>query len=217
MDSSAILAVALWVVASALAAFLAALDTATKHRDPGTALKTREWWVLWVVNLIVAFVVIYGAYLTNRLDLSFFGFVAAVFGYPLLLHTRLFTIRGAKPEDDKSVGPEFLLQLADNLLLPGIEESIQEQSARLIKQWRQTDIQKLGPTTKDYLASHAWPPDHPRTREQTLHWVEQLLADATANPANADDNARALFIEIEKIGGLRGIRWILKQSQPSVS
>jgi hypothetical protein len=44
-----------------------------------------------------------------------------------------------------------------------------------------------------------------------------LLADATANPANADDNARALFIEIEKIGGLRGIRWILKQSQPSVS
>ncbi|NMB88688.1 MAG: hypothetical protein GYA17_10025, partial [Chloroflexi bacterium] len=172
-----------------------------------------EWLLLWLANAVVAFVVIYIAYSSNQIQLTVMGFVGAVVGYPVLLHAKLFTFRGATPAEDKSVGFEFILQMADNLLQPGITQSLEEMSATLVKEWRAVPFVQLAPVAKDYVTSHSLPEGHPRTKDEIREWIDQLLADAQTNPGNADDNARALYTEMELIGGMRGIRWILQHSK----
>lgn len=199
--------------ASALAAFLTCLDTATKSNEPLFALRTKEWWILLLINGGVAFLILYAAKERSMIDpSSVLGFFSAAFGYPLLLHTKLFSIRGNTPEDDKSVGPQFLLELADRVCLPGIRDSIDEMAAALVLEWRQADMARLGESTKDYLNAHSWPQNSPRSKQDVLSWVDKLITDTTATPGNADNNARALFLQIQEIGGLRGARWVLEQS-----
>jgi hypothetical protein len=207
-------AVGLVLGAAAIAALLAGLDTALKVREPTLAFKTKEWWGLWAVNCIVAFVILYAAEDSGRLTLSsFLGFLTAIFSYPLLLHTKLFTLRGEDPKDEKSFGPQFFLEAAEKLLSPGMEESIQEMGAKLYAEWRAKDIGKIGAAARAYVTSHALPNNHPRSRDDVLTWVDRLVADSQANPVNSDKNCGALFVEIQSIGNLRGVRWVLRQSK----
>jgi hypothetical protein len=203
------------LVASALAAFLACLDTAVKVREPSLAFKTKEWWLLWLVNCAVAFIVIYAAGENGKLSLSsFLGFCTAVFGYPLLLHAKLLSFRGDTPEEERSVGPQFFLEVAERLLVPGMRESIDQKSATFLALWRRDlNMAKLGKSAQDYIRPHAWPQNGTKPKEEIQSWVDKLMADTQANPGNADDNARALFLQIREIGGLRGVRWVLRQSK----
>jgi hypothetical protein len=205
-------AIILWIIASSLAAFLASLDTAGRYPEPPTVFSTKEWWILWITNVILAFVVIFSAYLMGRVELTFISFFAVIFGYPLLLHSKLFTLRGTSPEEDKSFGPEFVLQIAEKILLPGISESIQENGAKLLHKWRAIDIRILGSTTKDYITSHKLPDGYKRTKEDTIKWIDNLVSDAKANPKQTDANKRSLFSTVEIIGKYRGIRWVLAQA-----
>lgn len=207
--------IALMLGASALAAFLTCLDTAIKSQDPWFALRTKEWLLLWLVNSGVACMLFYAAQEKGLLDpsSSFLGFFSAVFGYPLLLHTKLFSIRGNTPEDDKSAGPQFLLELADRVCAPGIQVSINEMAAKLVLEWRQVEMIRLGASAKDYLLTCSWPSDSAQSQEQVLSWVDELVAQAGTAPGQADANIRTLFQRLQNLGGLRATRWVLKQSK----
>jgi hypothetical protein len=143
------------------------------------------------------------------------GFAAAIFGYPLLLQSKLFTIRGETPATDKSAGPQLLLEVADTLLSPGIRDSIDERRAKTLAKWHECTFEAIGEKARNYLASHDWPANHSRTKEEVLHWLEELLEDVTSNPSHKPKNTEALFLEVNRVGGLRGALWILKQASPA--
>jgi len=203
------------------AAFLACLDTVVKLKlqEPSAALRTKEWWQLCAVNFLLASLLIYGfAYAGNRIDLStFFGVLGAILGYPLLLNAKILTIRGDSPEDERSVGVKIVLDLADVFLVPGIKQSIDDMGVALLEKWHQRhqlNPANLAHSIQNYLATHDLPANYPRTRDQLGAWVNQLRADTAAHPENAQDNARALFIEIRQLGGLRAVRRIIRLTTP---
>jgi len=204
---------ALLIWAALLAALLTCLDTALKSEEPIFALRTKEWWFLLFANGAVAFIIIYAARENEKLDpATFLGFFTAVFGYPLLLHAKLFSIRGNDPADDKSVGPQFVLEVAERFCSPGIRNSIDEMAGSFILEWRKADIAKLGEAAKVYIRSFSLPTNNSPTKEEILRWVDDLVTDTQQNPAHAGDNAEALFVRIREIGKLRGTRWVLKQN-----
>jgi len=144
----------------------------------------------------VACLIIYTALSKNWLSPGVLGLVAAIFGYPLLLQSKLFTIRGQGPDADRSAGPQIVLELFDRFLSPGIDASIDDMRATTLAEWHKCDIEKLGATVRNYLASHDWPTGHARTKEETLRWLEKLLEDARANSGHRGENGEALFLEV---------------------
>ena len=167
-----------WIVAAILAAFIIVLETATNRSDPSSVMRTKEWWILWGINTAIAFILIYGAKLADRISIGYAGFFAAIFGYSILLHAKIFTIRGADRQDDASVGPEYVLTLFDKLLQKNIDRSLIEQRSELLVNWRNrssTSFQKLVQVSQDYLASSS-------SNAKDSQWMDSLLTDAKANP-----------------------------------
>jgi hypothetical protein len=203
--------IAFVVGAACIAALITCVDSATKIKEPIFAIRTWEWILLWLINAAVACAVLGAALSKNWLIPSWMGFAAAVFGYPLLLQSKLFTIRGDEPEGDRSAGPQLLLEVADILLSPGIRDSVDEKRATILSEWHERNLDTIGAKARDYLASRDWPPSHPKTKDEALRWLEELLEDVRCNPANKAKNAEALFLEVNRVGGLRGTRWILRQ------
>lgn len=205
---------AVWLAVAIIAGTLAVLDTASKHGEWESVIRTREWRLLLTVNAVIAMIVVYvfATWDDSSAPLSHAKVFGVVFGYPLLLRSKLFSFRTPQGEEF-SAGPELVLQLFERLLVPGIKESVRQQSALLLGEWRCADVPKLANSVKDYLATHEVPADHPKSKAQVETWVKQLFDDVAKDPATGDDSLRLVYREAEQIGGLRGIRWILSRSR----
>lgn len=196
-------------IVALLASLLSCLDIATKAKEPKYALRTKEWWCLVGVNFPVAYAVIYAAQVYDFINLCTFpGWVSAVIGYPLLLHTKLFSLRGGG--EDTPIGPQLLLEKAERFLLPGMEKSIDEKAAKWASEWRSADWSSIGRFAKDYV--NAQQSLDEENRNESLAWIDELVAEVKKNPKQKAANADALFVKIREIGGLRGVNWILRQS-----
>jgi hypothetical protein len=130
-------------------------------------------------------------------------------GYPFLIHTKIFTIKGESPEKDISIGFEFFYQKVTSLLTPGIERSIEERGSRLLEDFRGMSIETIVERAKDYITPKSLPPDVDKAK--LFAWLDEIKADTQRNPQNEDDNKRAIFGKIQEIGGYRGIRYIMKR------
>ena len=195
-------------IAALLAALLSCLDVATKAKEPKYALRTKEWWWLVGANFLVAYAVIYAAQVYELVALRTFpGYLSAVFGYPLLLHTKLFSLR--RGEEETSVGPQLLLEKAERFLLPGIEKSIDEKAAKWAGEWRSADWSSISMFAKDYVNAQQSPDND---NKKISEWIDRLVEEVKLTPERKNDNADALFVKIREIGGLRGVNWILRQS-----
>ena len=179
-----------------------------KVEEPTYALRTKEWWWLVGANFLVAGVVIYAAQASGLIDLyTFLGWISAVIGYPLLLHTKLFSLRGG--DEETPVGPQLLLEKAERFFLPGIEKSINEKAAKWASEWRSADWSSISLFAKDYVNSQ----QSLDNKVEILRWIDQLVEEARQTPAQKNDNAASLLVQIREIGGLRGVNWILRQSK----
>lgn len=169
---------------------------------------------MWLVNVAIAMIVVFvfATWDDATAPLSTAKVFGVLFGYPLLLRSKLFSFRTPQG-DEYSAGPELVLQMFERLLVPGIKESMRQQSTRLLGEWRGADVAKLTNSVKDYLATHDLPSGHPRSKEKVQEWVKQLFDDIGKDAATKDDNLRLVYQEVEQVGGLRGIRWILSKSR----
>jgi hypothetical protein len=181
------------------------LDVISESREPFEAISTREVGILYLVNVIIAGLITYGLYLVNRIQLGFVAWIGIVLGYPLLTHTKIFTVRGKTAEESISVGFEAIYQQVSKLLRPGIDKSVEERGSRLLAAFKAMPMDKIVGRAKDYIT----PKDIPQ-KQEIMNWLDERKNEADQNPELADENKRAIFIKIQDIGGYRGIRYILR-------
>lgn len=193
------------LLAGLISAALTMLDVISESREPFEAISTREVGILYLVNVIVAGLITYALYLANRIPLSFLAWTGVVLGYPLLTHTKIFTVRGETAEESISVGFEAVYQQVSKLLRPGIDKSIDERGSRLLATFKAMPMDKIVDRAKDYIT----PKDIPQ-KQEVMNWLDERKNEADQNPELADENKRAIFIKIQDIGGYRGIRYILR-------
>lgn len=210
---------------AALAAFLVCLDLPFKSKIPQPTLvfKTREWWLLWFFNGIVASGLIYVAAAAGKINLlTFLGFIGVILGYPAILKMRLFTFRADNPIDEKSMGPQIVLDLAEAFLLPGITDSIEERTSDLIDQYvdlgqklntsgQAENFRKISEMSKNYIGGISG--IKASEKDAATKYVDELIADTRSTPTNAGSNARALFFKVQNLGGFRGVRWVLAKAK----
>lgn len=194
------------LTAGLFSAVLVILDVVSESKEPYEAISTPEVGLLYLVNVIIAAVITYVLYLTNRIQLDILPWVGVVLGYPLLMHTKLFTIKGRTAEENISVGLEVVYQQISKLLLPGIDKSIEERGSRLLADFRAMPMARIVSKAKDYITPKAI-----KDKQAIMNWLDEMQADAEQNPDHADDNKRAIFAKIQEIGGYRGIRYILRR------
>jgi hypothetical protein len=135
----------------------------------------------------------------------------------------LFTLRTDDPKDEKSIGPQIVLDLAEAFLLPGIKDSIEERTSELLDQYvnlgqrlnaagRAENFHKLSDTAKNYIGGITG--INQKEKDATVRYIDQLIDDTDAAAAdNAGDNTRALFFKIQNYGGYRGVRWVLSKAR----
>jgi len=191
--------------AGLVSAALIILDVISESKEPYEAISTLEVGLLYLANVIIAGLITYVLYVTDRIQLGFLAWMGVVLGYPLLIHTKLFTVRGETPEKDISVGFELVYQQVSRLLLPGIDKSIEERGARLLAKFRAMPIERIVSKAKDYITPKAI-----ENKQAIMNWLDEMQSDAEENPEHCDDNKRAIFAKILDIGGYRGIRYILR-------
>ena len=181
------------------------LDVISETKEPYEAITTLEVVLLYLVNVLIATLITYVLYLTDRVQLSFLPWVGVVLGYPLLMHTKLFTIKGATAAENISVGVEIVYQQVSKLLLPGIDKSIEERGSRLLTAFRALPMDRIVIKAKDYIT-----PKEIEDKQAIMDWLDEMKNDADQNPAHADNNKRAVFAKIQDLGGYRGIKYILR-------
>jgi hypothetical protein len=191
--------------AGLVSAVLFMLDVISETKEPYEAITTLEVGLLYLVNVIIAALITYVLYLTDRVQLGFLAWMAVVLGYPLLMHTKLFTVKGATPDENISVGFEVVYQQMSKLLLPGIDQSIEERGSQLLTAFRAMHIDRIVDKAKDYIT-----PKNIENKQAVMDWLDEMQADAGQNQEHADDNKRAIFAKIQDLGGYRGIRYILR-------
>lgn len=193
------------LTAGLVSAVLFMLDVISETKEPYEAITTLEVGLLYLVNVIIAALITYVLHLTDRIELGFLAWMGVVLGYPLLMHTKLFTVKGATPDENISVGFEVVYQQISKLLLPGIDQSIEERGSRLLTAFRAMHIDRIVDKAKDYVT-----PKNIENKQAVMDWLDQMQDDAHQNPEHEDDNKRAIFAKIQDIGGYRGIRYILR-------
>jgi len=191
--------------AGLVSAVLFMLDVISETKEPYEAITTLEVVVLYLVNVLIAALVTYILYLTDRVQLSFLAWMSLVLGYPLLMHTKVFTIKGQTPAQNISVGFEVVYQQVSKLLLPGVDRSIEERGSRLLTAFRAMPMDRIVDKGKDYVT-----PKNIENSPAVMTWLDEMQNDAEQNPDQADDIKRAIFAKIQEIGGYRGIKYILR-------
>jgi len=189
--------------AGLVSAVLFMLDVISETKEPYEAITTLEVVVLYLVNVVVAALITYVLYLTERVQLSLLAWISLVLGYPLLMHTKVFTIKGQTPAQNISVGFEVVYQQVSKLLLPGVDRSIEERGSRLLTAFRAMPMDRIVDKAKDYIT-----PKNIENSQAVLAWLDEMKNDAEQNPDQADDIKRAIFAKIQEIGGYRGIKYI---------
>jgi hypothetical protein len=191
--------------AGLVSAVLFMLDVISETKEPYEAITTLEVLALYLVNVVIAALLTYILYLTERVQLGFLAWMGVVLGYPLLMHTKLFTIKGQTSAEDISVGFEIVYQQISKLLLPGIDQSIEERGSQLLTAFRALPIDRIVDKAKDYIT-----PKNIENKQAVMDWLDEMKADAEQHPDQADNIKRALFAKIQDIGGYRGIKYILR-------
>jgi hypothetical protein len=191
--------------AGLVGAVLVMLDVISESKEPYEAILTREVGLLYLVNVIIATLITYVLYVTDRVQLSFLAWTGVVLGYPLLMHTKLFTVKGKEPEENISVGVEVVYQQVSRLLLPGIDKSIDERGSRLLTAFRALPMDRMVEKAKDYIT-----PKSIENKQAIVDWLDERKNEVEQNPELADENKRTIFAKIQDIGGYRGIRYILR-------
>jgi hypothetical protein len=191
--------------AGLVSAVLFMLDVISETKEPYEAITTLEVALLYLVNVVIATLITYVLHLTDRIELSFLPWVGVVLGYPLLMHTKLFTIKGATAAENISVGFELVYQQVSELLLPGIDKSIEERGSRLLTAFRALPMDRIVSKAKDYIT-----PKDIEEKQAVMNWLDEMQNDADQSPEHADNNKRAIFAKIQDIGGYRGIKYILR-------
>lgn len=191
--------------AGLVSAVLVMLDVISETREPYEAITTVEVMLLYLVNVSIATLITYVLYLTDRLQLGFLAWIGVVLGYPLLIHTKLFTIKGKTPAQNISVGFEVVYQQVSKLLLPGIDKSIEERGSRSLTAFRAMPMDRIVEKAKDYIT-----PKVIEDKQAIMSWLDEMKNEAEQDPDQADNIKRAIFAKILDIGGYRGIKYILK-------
>ena len=191
--------------AGLVSAVLVMLDVISETREPYEAITTLEVMLLYLVNVSIATLITYVLYLTDRLQLGFLAWIGVVLGYPLLIHTKLFTIKGKTPAQNISVGFEVVYQQVSKLLLPGIDKSIEERGSRSLTAFRTMPMDRIVEKAKDYIT-----PKVIEDKQAIMSWLDEMKNQAEQDPDQADNIKRAVFAKILDIGGYRGIKYILK-------
>ncbi len=189
--------------AGLVSAVLFMLDVISETKEPYEAITTLEVVVLYLINVVIAALVTYVLYLTERVQLSLLAWISLVLGYPLLMHTKVFTIKGQTPAQNISVGFEVVYQQVSKLLLPGVDRSIEERGSRLLTAFRAMPMDRIVDKAKDYIT-----PKNIENTQAVLAWLDEMKNDAEQNPDQADDIKRAIFAKLQEIGGYRGIKYI---------
>lgn len=161
---------------------------------------TKEWRHMLIIHFFVAFFYFKVLQLNGYfVVLNYVEISIGIIVYQMLLHSSVLTF--------SPIGLEYLLLKFESKFRVGIKQSIHEQRAKLLGEWRQIGIQKLDPIIRDYLTSHG-------KDVENVEYIKKLLDDVKNNPDNEDDNGRVIFDQISKCaGGQRGIRWIMKKSK----
>jgi len=191
--------------AGLVSAVLFMLDVVSETKEPYEAITTLEIVVLYLVNVVIAALITYVLYLTERVQLSLLAWMGLVLGYPLLMHTKIFTLKGQTPAQNISVGFEVVYQQVSKLLLPGVDRSIEERGSRLLTAFRAMHMDRIVDKGKDYVT-----PKNIENRQAVMTWLDEMKNNAEQNPDQADDIKRAIFAKIQEIGGYRGIKYILR-------
>ncbi len=191
--------------AGLISAVLFMLDVISETKEPYEAITTREVMALYLVNVVIATLITYVLYLTDRVELGFLAWMGVVLGYPLLMHTKVFTIKGQTPADNISVGFEVIYQQVSKLLLPGVDKSIEERGSQLLTAFRALPMDRIVEKAKDYIT-----PKNIENKQAVMDWLDEMQSDAEQTPEHADNNKRAIFAKIQDIGGYRGIKYILR-------
>jgi hypothetical protein len=191
--------------AGLVSAVLFMLDVISETKEPYEAITTLEVLALYLVNMVIAALITYVLYLTDRVQLGFLAWMGVVLGYPLLMHTKLFTIRGQSPAENISVGFEVIYQQVSKLLLPGVDKSIEERGSRLLTAFRALPMDRIVDKAKDYIT-----PKNIENKQAVMDWLDEMKADAEQHSDQTDDIKRALFAKVQDIGGYRGIKYILR-------
>jgi len=191
--------------AGLVSAVLVMLDVISETKEPYEAITTLEVMLLYLVNVSIATLITYVLYLTDRLQLGFLAWIGVVLGYPLLIHTKLFTIKGKTPAQNISVGFEVVYQQVSKLLLPGIDKSIEERGSRSLTAFRAMPMDRIVEKAKDYIT-----PKVIEDKQAIMSWLDEMKNEAEQDPDQADNIKRAVFAKILDIGGYRGIKYILK-------
>ncbi|GEM_PF-1037878 len=193
------------LLAGLVSAALTILDVISESEEPLEAISTREVGILYLVNIVIAGLITYALYMANRIQLNLLAWIGVVLGYPLLTHTKIFTVKGKTAEESISVGFEAVYQQANKLLRPGITKSIEERGSRLLAAFKAMPMDKIVDRAKDYIT----PKDIPQ-KQEIMNWLDERKVEAEQNPERAGENKRAIFIKIQDIGGYRGVKYVLR-------
>lgn len=191
--------------AGLVSAVLFMLDVISETKEPYEAITTLEVVVLYLINVVIAALITYVLYLTERVQISLLAWMSLVLGYPLLMHTKVFTIKGQSPAQNISVGFEVVYQQVSKLLLPGVDKSIEERGSRLLTAFRAMPMDRIVDKAKDYVT-----PKNIENCQAVIDWLDEMQNDAEQNSDQADNIKRAIFAKIQEIGGYRGIKYILR-------
>jgi len=191
--------------AGLVSAVLFMLDVISETKEPYEAITTLEVVVLYLINVVIAALITYILYLTERVQISLLAWMSLVLGYPLLMHTKVFTIKGQTPAQNISVGFEVVYQQVSKLLLPGVDKSIEERGSRLLTAFRAMPMDRIVDKAKDYVT-----PKNIENSQAVMDWLDEMKNDAEQNSDQADNIKRAIFAKIQEIGGYRGIKYILR-------
>lgn len=192
------------------AAAIPTFETVTNEQlDLDAVVRCKEFWFLWFTYTTLALVVVLGLTTSNKLELSFLGFMGVFLGFPMLLQSRMFSYHDRNSGAQTSVGFELVLRLANPAFMQGLKRSINEQISKMQTQWLKLDPHKLGGVVTDYLTTQA----SLDKADGIQSFTSALIADVTANPQHKDSNLRTLFLQVKDAGGPRGIRFVISQAR----
>lgn len=193
------------------AGFFPVLDIVIRERMTITAaLRAKEFWILWCIYALLAFLVVLVLESKKYLEIGVIGFISVLLGFPMILQSKLFTYRDPATGAQTSVGFEYLLSVVNQLIVPGLKQSTEELIASLQEKWLLLQPARLGNISKNYLTARLV---DQASQATVVNWVDNLINDTTANPANADRNMRSLFVEVSKAGGARGIDYVMRRAK----
>lgn len=203
------------VIFGIVAAFLVCLKMALEHKETAFVLTQKTFWILVMIHSLIAGLVCYLIFVKGKAGNDGIDFVstttiAALFGYPLLLRSKLFTFNTGK--EQVSAGPEELLTRVEKRVIEVIDRSLVFKRAAMLDDWLKQDPEIIRTKTKNILQGlDASTLVRGKTITELSNWVDTAVNDYLANKNNsaALDNLRAIFSLLLEVGGLRAVYQII--------